>query len=114
MSTTVYPLTNGGPFDDEGPNFPDTTGRGMSTTNRLLESRGGIPTTKPRKSPKDLIREAEGVLNHRKPKVKTGGKPKNLRASSSKRKKGPFGEAYTAAPSGGNKGVRVAESRRRL
>lgn len=106
MGTTINPLFNGGPEDDESPLFPATTGMGMLAETRLLESK-----RRGKKSPKQIIKEAEGTLNRAKPKVKTGKKPENLRASG-KKKVGPFGEAYTAKPAG-KKGVRVAESRTR-
>jgi hypothetical protein len=103
-------IFNGGPFDDDGPSFPTSAGQGMGfeVARRLRES--GL---KSKKTPKQIIKEAEGVLSPARDKAKKkkmGPKPNNLRASG-KKKRGAFGEAYTAAPVGRNKGVRVAESK---
>jgi hypothetical protein len=103
-------IFNGGPFDDDGPSFPTSAGQGMGfeVARRLRES--GL---KSKKTPKQIIKEAEGVLSPARDKAKKkkmGPKPDNLRASG-KKKRGAFGEAYTAAPSGRNKGIRVSESR---
>lgn len=110
MGTTISPLMNGGPGDDESPLFPATAGRGMGYEElvRLQESNHR------KKSSKQIIKEAEGVLNpkHTRAKVKKAAKPKNLRASDPKkgRKAGAFGEAYKAPSGAKGKGVRVAES----
>lgn len=108
MGTTLNPLINGGPEDDDGPEFPSLSSAGMGSTSvHLRESKGGIPKQKSLKSPKSIIKEAEGVLTRTKPKVKTGKKPENLRASSKGGKRGPFGESYkpVSAPA---KGIRVS------
>jgi len=109
MGTTIFPLTNGGPDEDESPLFPSVTGRGSyhEENVRLQES------NRRKKSPKQIIKEAEGVFNpkHSKPgKTKMGPKPKNLRTST--KKHGSFGEHYEAARGSEGKGVRVAESNR--
>jgi hypothetical protein len=105
MGTTVIPRPSGGPFDDDGPSFPVSAGQGMGFgIYRLRESK---------KTPKQIIKEAEGVLNpkHSKPKKKQiGQKTKNLRTSGRKKKAGPFGESYQPAPGMKGKGVRVSES----
>jgi len=112
MGTTINPLFNGGPEDDESPLFPAITGRGMGFEEgiRLMEA------NRRKKSPKQIIKEAEGVLNptHSRPKKKSMGvKPKNLRASDSKKRKaGPFGESYKPPSGAKGKGIRVAESNR--
>jgi hypothetical protein len=108
MGTTIFPLNNGGPFDDDGPSFPVSAGQGMGfeQATRLRESRK-------KKTPKQIIKEAEGVLNPARSKAKKkqlGARPKNLRTSGRKKKVGPFGEAYSSAPGSRGKGVRVAES----
>jgi hypothetical protein len=118
MGTTINPLANGGPEEEYGPTFPGITGRGMGRESRALaESRsgtGGVKVGKMR-SPKSIVKEAEGVLNpsHSKPKkfVK-GTKPKNLRASGKKGKRGAFGEKYQPPAGNSPKGIRVAESER--
>src|SRR5271170_1404474 len=102
MSTTINPCINGSPFDDDGPEFPSLTGQGMGgAVRQLLESK------RSKKSPKQIIKEAQGTLTRSKPKVKTGKKPENLRvaASKGKKKRGAFGEAYTpvAATAKGNR-----------
>jgi hypothetical protein len=105
MGTTIFPINNDGPFDEDGPSFPSSAGQGMIETH-LLESLR-------RKSPKQIIKEAEGTLNpsrSKAKKVKTSAKPKNLRVSAGKKKKGIFGETYTPTAAG-RKGIRVAESK---
>jgi hypothetical protein len=95
-------MMNGGPEDDESPLFPPVTGRGMGAESTVLRES--------KKSPKQIIKEAEGVLNpgkSRAKKVVKGSKPKNLRASS-KKKRGAFGEAYQPPAGNAPKGVRVA------
>jgi hypothetical protein len=113
MGTTINPLMNGGPEDDESPLFPATAGRGMGHEEfvRLQES------NRSKKSPKQIIKEAEGVLNpkHNKAKLKAGAKPKNLRSSDPKKGRknaGLFGETYKPPSGAKGKGVRVAESDR--
>jgi hypothetical protein len=110
MGTTIFPLMNGGPVDDDGPSFPAVTGRGSAyeENRRLLES------GRRKKTPKQIIKEAEGTLSKSKTRMKKGSKPKNLRASGSKKKKvGPFGEAYTPVKATA-KGNRVSEARGHL
>ena len=105
MGTTIFPINNAGPFEDDGPMFPVVAGQGSFTEIRLLESR--------RKSPKQIIKEAEGVLNpsrSRAKKMQMARKPRNLRASAKGKKRGAFGEAYAQPRGNASKGVRVAES----
>jgi len=97
MGTTIFPLANGGPLDDDyGPIFPRETGRGMAMQSRLLEASRKI------KSPKKIIQEAEGVKNRTKlrSKVKMGEKPKNLHVPAKGKKRGAFGEAYSPTSAG--------------
>jgi len=105
MGTTITPLPSGGP-DDEGHLI--FLGDGKSPVSRFLEAK---------KNPKKIFAEAEGVMSPRRSKAKKITKPskgKNLRASDSSiksKKRGIFGETYKPVAAG-NKGVRVAESRR--
>jgi len=102
MSTTLFPLANGGPFpEEEVITFPEITGRGMGHT-ILRESLSG-------KSAKKFIKAAEGHVGGKKPKVKKSSKPKNLKASG-KKKRGVFGEVYSAPSGSKGKGIRVSES----
>ena len=106
MTTTLHPQQNGGPDTEYGPTFPSVNGRGMYYESRLLQESG-------KKSAKQIIKEAEGTLNPRgskAKKVKTGAKPKNLRASGKSKKRGAFGEAYQPPSGNTGKGVRVSES----
>lgn len=107
MGTTISPLINAGP-DDEGygPKFPRVTGQ----IAYLRESRGAsIP--KPKVEPKKFMKAAEGKSMRKKPSVKKGKKPENLRASEAKnQKRGAFGEKYSAPKGNSGKGVRVTES----
>jgi hypothetical protein len=100
MSTTLFPLCNGGPIDDDGPSFPsprETTTGGELT--RLLEAR---------REPKKFMKAAEGQRNprHSRPGKVTKPKVKNLAK-----------EAKLKVPKGvpvPNRGVRVSESAGRL
>ena len=115
MSTTIFPIANTGPDDDgRQPLFPIETGQGMGyqAVRRLRESKGP-KFPKPKVAAKTFIKAAEGKSLGKKPKVKKGKKPENLRASEAKnQKKGAFGEKYTAPKGNTGKGVRVAESMR--
>lgn len=104
---TIFPV-NDSPLDDPGPTFPKSNGRGMIA--QLRES--GMKFLRPKKAAKSINKEAMGTQTPRgfkKAKLKASTKPKNLRKSTKKGKRGAFGEAYTpvTAP---NKGQRVAES----
>lgn len=112
MTTTIGVVANTGP-DDEGyqPRFPASTGIGMAA--QLKESKSGASIPKPKVQAKKFIKAAEGKVLGKKPKVKKGKKPENLRASEAKnQKRGAFGEKYTAPSGSKGKGVRVAESNR--
>lgn len=117
MTTTIGPVANTGNTDGGyGPTFPANTGRGMGfeATRRLRESGSGKNFPKPKVEPKKFIAEGKKTIGKKK-KVKKGSKPENLRASEAKnKKKGAFGETYTAPKDSKGKGVRVAESSRYL
>lgn len=112
MTTTIVPMANSGPGEDEGLVFPRSAGMGMGgeAVTRLREAGPKFP--KPKVEAKKFIKAAEGVKTPSKAgskKVKKGKKPENLRVAESKNKKrGAFGEVYKAAPGGTGKGVRVA------
>lgn len=110
MSTTIFPLNNSGPDDDEYcVTFPEETGRGMGHT-VLRESKGPNKSAEPKVKAKTFIKEAMGSDSKGKKKVKKGSKPKNLRAAETtkKSKLGSFGEKYSAVEAGKSKGERVA------
>ena len=110
MTTTIYPVMDGGP-DDEGygPQFPASTGMGMLA--QLREA--GFRFPKPKKEPKKFIHDAEGSRTAGpRGRLKASSKPENLRVKRKKKKLGPFGEAYQQPPGNAGKGVRVSESRR--
>lgn len=109
MATTLNPLMNGSPFDEEGPvGFPREMYERAGNVLQLLESRKV-------KKAKKFIKEAEGIKNpkHSKPSKTIKPKAENIRASGSKSKRGPFGESYSPV-STPKKGERVKESRRFL
>lgn len=111
MTTTIYPVMDGGPTDEGyGPTFPGTTGMGMMA--QLREA--GLKFPNPKKEPKKFLKSAEGSKTAGpKGKLKASSKPENLRVKKKKKKVGPFGEAYQQPSGNSSKGVRVAESRRR-
>lgn len=109
---TIFPVNDSPLDDDYGPRFPRSAGGGMIA--QLREA--GMRFLKPKKAAKKINKEAMGTQTprgFRKPSVKKGKKPENLRASAGKKKHGVFGETYTPVKAP-NKGVRVAESDRRF
>ena len=101
MGTTIFPMPAGGLGDDEGdlafvPQHPV----------RLREAK--------KKKPKEIIKEAQGVLNPKRSKPKkvvkpTLGKQDHSKEAKTKSKnRGPFGEFYKPV-SAGKKGIRSAE-----
>lgn len=102
MGTTIFPLCNGGPLDDDGPHFPSPAENTMGgQITRMMEAR---------RQPKKFMKAAEGQKNPARDRAKKMVKPRvtNLASESGKPKK------PRAVPAGGRKGVRVSESAGRL
>src|SRR3990170_2876536 len=102
MTTTIGPVLNGGPFDDEGPvQFP-------TRRTSVLDDRDVTRFLESSRSTKQIIKEASGHNSKNKPSVKKGKEAENLaKKGKRKKKRGPFGEAYKPVPAGGDKGIRV-------